>query len=60
MTANIRPAVKADIADLIVLIDELNVHEDEPTGHMTPERPHATLWGLTPRWGLLWLRRKAR
>lgn len=45
MTANIRPAVKADIADLIVVIDELNVHEDEPTGHMTPEKAARDLMG---------------
>jgi len=41
----IRQPVAADIPDLIVMIDELNVHEDEPTGHMTPAKAQRDLIG---------------
>ena len=41
----IRQPVAADIPDLIVMIDELNVHEDEPTGHMTPAKAQHDLIG---------------
>ena len=31
MSVNIRSVVAADIPDLLVMVDELNLHEDEPT-----------------------------
>ena len=45
MKATVRPVTAADIPDLIVMIDELNVHEDEPTGRMTPEKAARDLVG---------------
>ncbi len=45
MSPIIRPPVAADIPDLIAMIDELNVHEDEPTGHMTPDKAARDLMG---------------
>lgn len=38
MPFTIRPPIVADIPDLIAMVDELNAHEDEPTGHMTSEK----------------------
>ncbi len=45
MQFKIRPPVTADIPDLIAMVDELNVHEDEPTGYMTPEKAARDLMG---------------
>lgn len=45
MSFLIRPVTPHDIPDLIVLVDELNAHEDEPTGHMTPEKAARDLMG---------------
>ncbi len=45
MTAMIRPPGRADIPELIAMVDELNVHEGEPTGHMTPEKAARDLMG---------------
>ena len=45
MSLVIRPPVAADIPDLIAMVDELNVHEDEPTGHMTPDKAACDLMG---------------
>lgn len=41
----IRSASAADIPDLIRLVDELNVHEVEPTGHLTAEKAQRDLIG---------------
>lgn len=45
MTFAIRPPVAADISELIAMVDELNVHEGEPTGHMTPDKVARDLIG---------------
>jgi len=45
MTALIRQAGQADIPELIAMVDELNVHEGEPTGHMTPAKAARDLIG---------------
>lgn len=45
MSVEIRSVVAADIPDLLVMVDELNLHEDEPTGHMTPEKAARDLIG---------------
>lgn len=45
MTFDIRAPVAADIPALITMIDELNLHEDEPTGQMTPAKAARDLIG---------------
>ena len=41
----IRKASEADIPDLIRMVDELNVHEGEPTGHLTADKARRDLIG---------------
>lgn len=45
MTVAVRDVVEADIPDLIVMVDELNAHEGEPTGNLTPEKAARDLIG---------------
>lgn len=45
MSLIVRQAVEADIPDLIVMVDELNAHENEPTGNMTLEKAMRDLIG---------------
>ena len=45
MRFTIRSAARPDIPELIAMVDELNVHEGEPTGHMTPEKAARDLIG---------------
>ena len=48
MGFQIRKPTTADLPDLIVMIDELNLHEGEPTGHMTPDKARHALFGDDP------------
>ncbi len=45
MTVQIRQANAADIPDLIIMVDELNAHEGEPLGAMTPAKAARDLIG---------------
>lgn len=45
MTPLIRTPAAADIPDLIAMVDELNTHEGEPTGHMTPAKAARDMLG---------------
>ena len=49
----VRRAVAADAAVVAALIDELNAHQQEPTGHVTPEAVARDGFGQHPEFAVL-------